>query len=335
MHAFRIVLLDGLAPEGLEALRREPDLRVSQPPRLEGPALREAVRDADALVVRSASTVTAALMDAAPGLRVIGRPGSGVDNIDVEAATRRGIAVLSTPGANAASAAEHTLALLLALARRIPQAQASLKAGRWEKERFQGVQLEGKILGLLGFGHVGRAVAERAGALRMRVIACDPLLDPARAAALGVEAVALQDLYARADVLSLHLPLTEKTRGLVGREALARMKPGAMLLNCARGGILDESALAEALRTGRLAGAALDVFAEEPPPPGHPLLALENVVATPHLGAATAEAQARASRELALEIAAFLRRGEAGGVVNPGFREHPGFPRRGSANIRP
>ncbi len=310
---FHIVLLDGLAPEGLEVLAREPRIRVSQPPRPAPPAI---LRQADAIIVRSASTITEEMMAAAPKLKLIARPGSGVDNIDVEAATRRGIAVMSAPDGNAVAAAEHTLALLMALARRIPQTAAALKAGRWEKGAPLGVELCGKTLGLVGLGRVGRAVAERARGLGMRVIAHDPFLGAVQAEAFGVPSVPLEDLYARSDVVSVHVPLSPGTRGLIGREALGRMRPGALLVNCARGGIVDEEALAEALEAGHLGGAALDVFAQEPPPPDHPLLRMDNVVATPHRGAATPEAQAQVSRAIAEQVLGFLLRSERLGVLN-------------------
>ena len=302
----RILVLDGLHPAGMDLLRREPGFDVIARRALSPADLPAAVSDADALLVRSATKVSEAVMAAAPRLKVIGRPGAGVDNIDVAAADRRGIAVLSTPGANAEATAEHTIALLFALARHIPQAFASLKAGRWERSQWTGLQIAGKTLGLLGCGRVGRAVAGRARGLKMRVLAHDPAADPRDLEACGAVPVAFDTLLAGADVLSLHVPLTAATRGLLGREALARMKPGALLLNCARGGLVDEAALAEALRAGRLAGAALDVFEQEPPPPGHPLLALPNVVATPHLGAATAEAQEEAARDIAGQMLRFL-----------------------------
>ncbi len=306
MARFKILVLDGLHPAGLDLLRREPRFDVAERRALSPADLPAAVADADALLVRSATKVTDAVMAAAPRLKVIGRPGAGVDNIDTEAAARRGIVVLSTPGANAEATAEHTIALLFALARHVPQAFASLQAGRWERAQWTGVQLAGKTLGLLGCGRVGRAVAGRARGLKMSVLAHDPAADPRHLEACGALAVPFDALLAGSDVLSVHVPLTPETRGLLGREALSRMRPGALLLNCARGGIVDEAALAEALRAGRLAGAALDVFAQEPPPAGHPLLALPNVVATPHLGAATAEAQEEAARDLAGQLSRFL-----------------------------
>lgn len=312
----RVLVTDNLAPEGVELLRATPGLEVIVRPRMSPEELREAIADVHALVVRSATTVDAQAIEAARRLEVIGRAGTGVDNIDLQAATRRGVVVMNAPEANALSTAEHTISLLLALARNVPQACASLKAGRWEKKRFLGSEVFGKTLGIVGLGRVGRAVAERARGLGMRVVAYDPYISPEAALRLGVEMVGLEELLERSDYVSLHVPLTEETRGMLGAERLRRMRRGARLINCARGGLVDEEALRAALEDGHLAGAALDVFAQEPPPPDHPLLRMEQVICTPHLGASTAEAQANVARAIAEQVADFLLRGTIRNAVN-------------------
>ncbi|RMF84565.1 MAG: phosphoglycerate dehydrogenase, partial [Nitrospirae bacterium] len=236
--------------------------------------------------------------------------------VDVDAASKRGIVVMNTPGGNAVTTAEHAIALLLAAARRIPEADASLRAGRWERKRFVGVELEGKTLGVIGLGNVGSVVARKARGLGMRVVAYDPYLTPERASELGVTSVTLDELLASADAVTVHVPLSERTRGLLGRDEIARMRPGAILVNCARGGIVDEAALAEAVASGHLRAAALDVFETEPPPADHPLLAAERTVVTPHLGASTAEAQEKVAVAIAHQVLDFLTNGEIRNAVN-------------------
>jgi D-3-phosphoglycerate dehydrogenase len=259
------------------------------------------------LVVRSATRVDAELIASAPALRVVGRAGTGTDNIDLEAATRAGILVVNAPNANALSAAEHTMALLLALARRVPEGDRSVRSGGWERSRLGGVELAGKTLGIVGLGRIGRLVGERARAFGMNLVVYDPFVSGDAAGGLEAERAShLEDLMARSDFVTLHVPLTTDTRRLIGAEALQHARPGLRLVNTARGGVVDEEALAAALRAGRVAGAALDVFAAEPPV-GSPLLALPQVVVTPHLGASTAEAQARAGVEVAGAVAAALR----------------------------
>ena len=305
----RVLIADKLAPEGMAVLEHAANLKqlqVDERTGLDPQALREAIGDYDALIVRSSSTVTREVIEAARRLRVIGRAGIGVDNIDVEAATRHGIAVMNTPGGNNVTTAEHAISMLLALARSIPQATASMKAGKWEKSKLIGSEICGKILGIIGMGNIGRLVAERALGLKMKVIAYDPFLTLEKAQQLGVDLVGLDALLQRADFVSIHTPLLPETRNLIDAAAVAKMKPTARLINCARGGIVDEAALAEALRGKRLAGAALDVFEEEPPPPDHPLLHLDSVICTPHLGAATAEAQVAVSVGIAEQIVQFL-----------------------------
>jgi len=289
-------------------LFREAGFEVLVRPDLGPEELRAAVADCEGLVVRSAVRVTAELMASAGRLKVVGRAGAGLDTIDVTAARARGIAVFNTPGQNAGAVAELVLGLMLALARRLCPANLALKAGRWEKNRFSGFELGGKTLGLVGFGAVGRRVAALARGFEMEVLAYDPEVAAEAVAAGGARPSGWAELLASADYLSLHLPLTPETNGLISREVIfGSLKPGAVLINCARGGLVDEAALAEALAGGRLAGAGLDVFACEPPPADHPLLALDNVVVTPHLGASTAEAQINVARAIAVQMIEYLR----------------------------
>jgi D-3-phosphoglycerate dehydrogenase len=269
----------------------------------------------DGLAVRSATKVTAKLIAAAPRLKVVGRAGIGVDNIDVAAATSKGVVVMNTPFGNSITTAEHAIAMLFACARQIPAADASTQAGKWEKSRFMGVELTGKTLGIIGCGNVGSVVARRALGLEMRVIAYDPFLSEERARELGVEKVELPALFARADFVTLHTPLTEKTRNIVDAAAIAAMKPGAYIVNCARGGLVDEAALREALDDGRLAGAAIDVFAEEPAIQ-NVLFGARNLVCTPHLGAATTEAQENVAVQVAEQMADFLVTGAVRNALN-------------------
>lgn len=276
-----------------------------------------ALAEAHGLIVRSATQVTAELLDAAPQLRVVGRAGVGVDNIDLEAATGRGVAVLNAPAGNTVSAAEHTMALLLSLARRIPAADRSVREGSWQRSRFAGTELRGKVLGLLGAGRIGGEVARRARAFGMDVVVHDPWLTDERARDLGVDRLEdVEALLARADVVSLHVPLTDQTRHLLADARLRRMKPGALLVNASRGGIVDEDALAAALEAGRLGGAAVDVFDEEPLPADSPLRRAPNTVLTPHLGASTAEAQERVAAEIAGAVRAALADGDLGRALN-------------------
>jgi D-3-phosphoglycerate dehydrogenase len=286
-----VLLADEIVPRGIEILAATEGLEVDDRAGIGAAELAAVIGGYDALIVRSRTKVTREVLEAATRLKVVGRAGVGVDNVDVDAATRRGVAVLNSPGGNVISAAEHTFALMLALVRHIPRADASLRRGEWERKRFQGIELHGKTLGLVGAGRIGSEVAKRARAFAMRVVAYDPYLSPERPDWLGFELVTLPDLLGQADVVSIHVPLTDETRGLIGEAELALMKSTAYLVNAARGGVVDETALAAALRSGRLAGAALDVFEEEPVAPNNPLLALDNVVVVPHLGAATREAQ--------------------------------------------
>jgi D-3-phosphoglycerate dehydrogenase len=315
----RVLVADKLAPEGMAILRAAAEagqLEVDERVGMKPDELCRTIGDYQALIVRSASTVTKEVVDAAPQLRVIGRAGIGVDNIDVDAATKRGIAVMNTPGGNNVTTAEHAISMLLSLARSIPQATASMKAGKWEKSKFTGSEISNKTLGIVGVGNIGRLVAERAQGLKMKVIAYDPFIPEAKAHEMGIELVTLDALLQRADFVSIHTPLLPETRNLIDAAALAKMKPAARLINCARGGIVDEQALAEALRNKKLAGAALDVFEQEPVPADHPLLQLDNVICTPHLGAATAEAQVAVSVAVAEQIVDFLVHNVTRNAVN-------------------
>jgi D-3-phosphoglycerate dehydrogenase len=308
----KIFISDTLAQRGVDLLRDVPEFEVEFKPGLSPEELKGAIGDAEALVIRSATKVTAAVIEAAPRLRVIGRAGIGLDNVDIPAASKRGIVVMNTPEGNVVTTAEHTIAMLMALSRNIHQATTSMKAGQWDKKRFLGQEVYHKTLGIVGIGRIGRIVAERAVGLRMQVIAFDPHMEPETIQQLGVVAVDLEELLRRADYITVHTPLTRDTKGLLNREAFAKMKDGAMVINCARGGIVDEKALYEAITNGRVAGAALDVFEEEPPS-DNPLLKLDQVICTPHLGASTGEAQENVAVGIAEQIKEFLL---AGGIRN-------------------
>lgn len=314
---YRILVADPLNPIGIAQL--EEKARVHQLTPEERPRLSELLADFDALIVRSATTVTAELLAAGKHLKVVGRAGIGVDNVDVAAATERGILVVNAPTANVLSATEHTFALLLALARRVPQADASMKTGTWDRKSFVGVELQTKTLGVIGFGRIGQRVAARARAFDMNVLAYDPFLDEAVARREEAEPSTLDDLLRRADIITLHTPLTEQTRGLLGTEKLALMKPTALLVNCGRGGVVDEAALLEALQQDRLAGAALDVYEQEPPA-SFELMQHPKVVATPHIGAQTREAQERIATDTAAMVLAALEGSLNITAVNLPFR---------------
>jgi len=295
----RILIAEPLAEAGVELLRAHHEVDTRDATTRE--ELLAAVGDVDALVVRSATRVDAEVLEAGRNLKVVGRAGIGLDNVDVAAATRLGVMVVNAPQSNVISAAEHTVALILAQARNIPQAHVALREGRWERGRFQGAELYGKTLGIIGLGRVGALVAQRLSSFGMRLLAYDPYVSRDRAAQMGVELASLADVLARADVVTVHLPKTPDTTGLIGETELAAMKPGARLVNTARGGIVDEAALAKAVGDGQLAGAALDVFAEEPTTHS-PLFELEGVVVTPHLGASTTEAQDKAGIAIAEQL---------------------------------
>jgi D-3-phosphoglycerate dehydrogenase len=291
---------------------RSHGVEVDERPGLSKDELKSIVGDYDGLAIRSATKVTADLLDAAAKLKVVGRAGIGVDNVDIPAATARGIVVMNTPFGNSITTAEHAIALMFALARELPEADASTQAGKWEKNRFMGVELTSKTLGLIGAGNIGSIVADRALGLKMKVVAYDPFLTPERALDLGVEKVELDELLARADFITLHTPLTDQTRNILSRENLAKTKKGVRIVNCARGGLIDEAALKEALDSGQVAGAALDVFVDEPAN-ANPLFGTPGLVATPHLGASTTEAQVNVAIQVAEQMSEFLTRG---GVTN-------------------
>ena len=298
MQPKRAVLVsDPLSAQAIANLKSAPDISVQEVKGLSEDALVPLVREIDAWIVRGATKVTRRLIGEALRLRWVARAGAGLDNIDVAAAKERGIAVLNVPGANAVAVAELVFGLLLGLLRKIPAADASLRRGEWEKSRFQGRELRGKTLGIVGLGKIGRAVAKRAQAFEMTCVGHDPLVSDADARALGVEPLSLDALLARADIVTLHAPMLAETKGLFGAAQFARMPKGAILVNAARGGLVDEAALIEALRSGQLGGAALDVFGEEPPR-DWTLVNLPNVVATPHVGAATVEAQEAVGEEI-------------------------------------
>ncbi|HEY0445635.1 MAG TPA: phosphoglycerate dehydrogenase [Allosphingosinicella sp.] len=307
----KVLISDQMDPKAAEIFRAH-GVEVDERPGLSKEELKAIIGGYDGLAIRSATKVTADLLDAATRLKVIGRAGIGVDNVDIPAATSKGVVVMNTPFGNSITTAEHAIALMFALARELPAADASTQAGKWEKNRFMGVELTSKTLGLIGAGNIGSIVAERALGLRMKVIAYDPFLTTERAIDLGIEKVELDQLLARADFITLHTPLTDQTRNILSREALARTKPGVRIINCARGGLIDEAALKEGLESGHIAGAALDVFVEEPAKQS-PLFGTPGFVATPHLGASTTEAQVNVAIQVAEQMSDFLVRG---GVTN-------------------
>ncbi|MCP9464692.1 MAG: phosphoglycerate dehydrogenase [Nitrospira sp.] len=311
----KILVSDSLSEQGIEVLERAGFTVVvrSKMPKEE---LYREIKDADGLIVRSGTKVTAELLAAAEKLKVVGRAGSGLDNVDIPAATRRGIVVMNTPGGNTVTTAEHTMALIFAACRKIPQATASVKQGKWEKDKFMGIELYNKTLGIVGFGQIGSYLAKLAQGASMNVIAYDPYLAPERAQTMGVELVGLAELFRRADIVSVHTPLTSETRSLINAKVIETMKPGVVLINCARGGIINEADLCEALKTKRVAAAAFDVFEEEPVKSDHPLLALDNFICTPHIGAQTAEAQENVAVAIAEQIVDYFTKGIAKGAVN-------------------
>jgi D-3-phosphoglycerate dehydrogenase len=310
----RVLIADDLSPRAA-ALFKERGIAVDVRIGLSKDGLKAIIGSYEGVAVRSATKVTAEVIDAAGGLKVIGRAGIGVDNIDLPAATRRGIVVMNTPHGNSITTAEHAVALMMALARQLPAADRSTRAGKWEKSRFMGVELTGKVLGIVGCGNIGSIVAERAHGLKMKVVAFDPFLSMERARDLNVEKVELDELLARADFITLHTPLTEQTRNLIDARALAKTRPGVRIVNCARGGLIVEADLKAAIESGHVAGAALDVFAEEPAKQ-NPLFGLEDVVVTPHLGASTSEAQENVAVQVAEQMADYLLTGAVSNALN-------------------
>ncbi len=312
----RVLISDALSPAAV-AIFKERGLDVDFQPNLgkDKDKLAETINGFDGLAIRSATKVTAKMLERAQKLKVIGRAGIGVDNVDIPAATARGVIVMNTPFGNSITTAEHAVTLMLSLARQIPEADASTRAGKWEKNKFLGVEISGKTLGVIGCGNIGSIVADRALGMKMKVIAYDPFLSDERAIDLGVEKVELEELLRRADFITLHTPLTDKTRNIINANSLKLTKKTVRLINCARGGLVDEAALYDALSSGRMAGAALDVFVTEPATQS-PLFALPNVVCTPHLGAATSEAQENVALQIAEQMSDYLIRGAISNAVN-------------------
>ena len=309
----KILVAEPLAAAGIELLKAQPgwNVVISNPKEYA-----QHLPDADALFVRSAVKVNADVLAKAPKLRVIGRAGVGVDNVDLPAATAAGVLVMNTPGGNAVAVAEHTLGLMLCMARSLPQAVVSTKAGKWEKKLFMGTELRGKTLGILGLGYIGQEVAKRARGFEMKIIASDPYANSQRAAELGVSLVSLDDLYAQSDYITLHVAITKETNGMLNDAAFARMKTGVRIVNCARGELVDGAALARAIQSGKVAGAALDVFQTEPPAAGDALLALDAVLATPHIGGSTHEAQEIVGVRIVEQVVEYLQRGVVLNAVN-------------------
>ncbi len=312
----KVLVSDSLAAQGIEILEAAPGIEVVNEPGIEPDALVERIRDIEGLVIRSGTKVTAEVLAAGEKLRVIGRAGIGVDNVDVSAATERGVVVMNTPGGNTVTTAEHAIALLVALARHIPQATASMKSGKWDKKRFQGVELYNRTLAVVGVGNIGRIVADRAKGLGMKVIAHDPHVSREAAARMNLELVDFEEMLARADAITVHVPKTKETTALLDAKAFARAKPGVLIINAARGGIVDEAALLEALDAGQVGGAALDVFIEEPPAADHPLVRHERVICTPHLGASTEQAQVNVAIAVAEQVRDYLTDGVIRNAVN-------------------
>ena len=311
----KVLVSDALSDVGVRIFEETPGIDVTVQTDLGPEGLLKEIGGYDALVIRSATKVTREVIEAAKNLKVVGRAGIGLDNVDIEAASRRGVVVMNTPEGNTITTAEHAIALLMSLTRNVPQATAGLKAGLWEKKKLKGREVYGKTLGLVGLGHIGRIVADRAQGLKMKVLVFDPYIKPSVIEESDCEPVSLDDLLARADYVTVHVPKTEETAGLLGKEAFSKMKPGAMLVNCARGGIVDEDALYEALSSGHLGGAALDVFSTEPPGE-HKLMELSNFICTPHLGASTMEAQDNVAKDVAEQIVAYLLHGTVKNAVN-------------------
>jgi D-3-phosphoglycerate dehydrogenase len=312
---FHVLVPDSVNKKAVEILQAA-GLKVTAPGQMKREETLAALADADALILRSATKADAALIAAAPQLKVIARAGVGVDNVDLAAASARKIAVMNTPDGNTVATAELAFALMLALARHIPQAYDSLNAGKWDRKSFMGVELRGKTLGVVGFGRIGRAVAKRALAFEMQVVAYDPFVPAAVAEQMCAKLVSLDELYAQADYITLHSVVNDQNRQMINHDSLAKMKKGVRIINAARGALINETDLAEAIKSGQVAGAAVDVYAEEPPPAGHPLIGLAGVIDTPHLGASTEEAQVAVAIEAAELVVAALTKGEYKNVVN-------------------
>ncbi|HNP61220.1 MAG TPA: phosphoglycerate dehydrogenase [Nitrospirales bacterium] len=310
-----ILVSDSLSPKGVEVLERA-GFSVDVKTKLTKEELLQEIPKYEGLVVRSATKVTKDVIEAGTRLRIVGRAGTGLDNVDSEAATRRGIVVMNTPGGNTITTAEHTMSMIASMSRKIPQATMSMKAGKWEKTRFMGAELYNKTLGLVGLGQIGSYVAKLAQGWSMNVIGYDPYLAVDRAKQMGIEVVELNELFHRSDVISVHTPLTNETRGLINTETIGKMKDGVMIVNCARGGIINEQDLCDALKSQKVAAAAFDVFETEPVDPKHPLMSLDNFTCTPHIGASTEEAQENVAIGIAEQFVDYFKRGIARGAVN-------------------
>ncbi len=312
----KILISDSMSAKAVEVLKNTPGLDVDVITGLKPEELKVKIKDYHGLVVRSSTKVTAEILEAAENLKVVGRAGTGVDNVDMPAATKKGVVVMNTPGGNTVTTAEHAISMMMALARKIPQATASMKRGEWEKKKFEGTEITGKTLGILGVGNIGSVVAARAQGLRMNVISYDPFISPEAADKLGISLVSIDDLFKKSDFISIHVPLTAETKNIVNAEAFKKMKKGVKLINCARGGIVNEADLAEAIKAKMVSGAALDVFEKEPTPADNPLLQMEEVILTPHLGASTFEAQESVAIAIAEQIADYLTTGTIRNAVN-------------------
>lgn len=314
--SYKVLVCGNLSEAGLKILEQAEGIEVDRKGELSQDQLLEIIASYDGVVVRSDTKITAPVIAAGEKLKVVGRAGTGVDNIDVAAATQRGIVVMNTPGGNTVTTAEHTLALMVSLARNVPQATASMKAGKWEKKKFSGVELLDKVLGIVGTGKIGSVVASRAQGFGMRVVAFDPYLTREAAAKMKIELVTLDELLSLADFITVHTPMTPETKNIINKDAFAKMKNGVRIINCARGGLVNETDLYDAIKSGKVAGAALDVFVQEPIPTDHPLLSLDQVVCTPHLGASTAEAQVNVAVAIAEQLKDFFTNGTIRGAVN-------------------
>ena len=315
--SFHVLVPDNVNQKAIDILRNCDEIRVSAPGKLERPALLDAIADAQAIIIRSGVRADAELIEGAPQLKAIARAGVGVDNVDLAAASAKGIVVMNTPGGNTISTAEHSFGLMIALSRHIPQGHQSLLEGRWDRKAFTGVELKGKTLGIIGLGRIGGAIATRAGAFEMNVIAHDPYLSPQVAAEINVPLLELAEVYAASDYLTLHAMVTDETRGMINAESIAAMKDGIRIINAARGALINSADLAAALSSGKVAGAALDVFEQEPPPTDHPLIGHPKVIHTPHLAASTSDAQVTVAVEAAQLILDFLLEGVTANVCNP------------------
>ncbi len=311
----KVLVSDSLSAEGIEVLKNTPGIEVDVMTNLTPDELKGVIKEYDGLVIRSATKVTQSIIDSAENLKVIGRAGAGLDNVDIINASKRGIVVMNTPGGNTITTGEHAIAMMLSLSRKIPQATGSMKAGKWEKNKFMGNEIFNKTLGIIGIGRVGSIVADRAQGLKMNVIAYDPFISPEAAEKIGVGLVSLDELLKNSDFISVHTPMTKETKDIINKDAFAKMKKGVYIINCARGGIVSEKDLYDAIVSGKVAGAALDVFDEEPTK-NKELVALENVICTPHLGASTNEAQINVAIAIAEQIADYLTKGEIRNAVN-------------------